>query len=1025
MNFLQELYEKQKNLADALEENPGIRKKLVEDLYTDRVHFIYELLQNAEDAGATEASFELLNDRLIFRHNGSPFSDDDVKSIINFEEGNKRDQEDKIGRFGIGFKSVFAYSETPYIWSPTYSFKIKKLVLPVEINSIPNLNCQTQFEFPFNNPKKKKDIAYEEIRKGLNDLSEETTLFLNNIDSISWSIKDVRGEVLKIKHSDNHIEVLKQIGGETTESCHFLMFLTLLQGQEKRNVAVAYKLDFQPGIENFKSNNPLMNQMRIAPASPGRVAVFFPAEKETSNLRFHLQAPFVPELSRASIKDTPKNHPLFEQLAKLTVSSLYKIRDLGLLTREFLAVLPNPTDQIPARYQTIHEAIVKEMKKNPLTPVHSDNNHASAHSMLQANAVFKNLFTSEDLVYLHGKEKQHWAVSATQRNNNVDRFLQQLEIEYWDMNDLIHNLRWPNFSRLKNLDIQKFQKFMSGKSDEWHQEFYSTLYELKNKNLPLLKDLPLVRLSNGKYGVGKNSFFPDTIAGTSITLPRVESKVYTFGKNNKTQENAKNFLIEAGVREVGEKEEVEAILKERYATENIRPDVETYKTDLKRFIELVEFNSDSASLFKSYYIVKSQNYGWKKPNDVFIDSPILKTDLGIYFSAVGNYEEYKPLSEVYHKCGIKPQKLADFFSKIGVQTNLKISETNCESNPEWKYLSEVPGNTITYTRIDRDFTIKGLNAVLKNQCIELSRLIWLTMTELKGKNDHHKATYQKNKTSGSRQVDSQLIQILQHTKWIPQEGSNTFVTPAEASQDLLPSGFIFDSGWEWVKAIKFGQNNDTTVEQRNKLAIAKKIGFENLDSLNEAQEFVEVPKEEREAFWNNRERKAELPEQESTNTKRRAQRVEQMATDALDKKSEVKERTVAIGLRGIKEEAREYLVDQYTNSSEEMICQVCQKPLPFKLNDTNYYFECVEFLESFRKLHSQNYLALCPNHAAMFKHVNGSRDQLKNIVSKASGNTIEIILAEKPTIMYFTKNHLNDLKEIIRVEDILEENDNK
>ena len=60
-----------------------------------------------------------------------------------------------------------------------------------------------------------------------------------------------------------------------------------------------------------------------------------------------------------------------------------------------------------------------------------------------------------------------------------------------------------------------------------------------------------------------------------------------------------------------------------------------------------------------------------------------------------------------------------------------------------------------------------------------------------------------------------------------------------------------------------------------------------------------------------------------------------------------------------------------------MICQVCknQKPLPFRLADGSYYFEAVEFLpkSALKKLHYQNYLALCPNHAAMYQHANGSR----------------------------------------------------
>ena len=39
----------------------GIRR-IVEDLYPDTAHFIYELLQNAEDTGASEAAFVLTAD---------------------------------------------------------------------------------------------------------------------------------------------------------------------------------------------------------------------------------------------------------------------------------------------------------------------------------------------------------------------------------------------------------------------------------------------------------------------------------------------------------------------------------------------------------------------------------------------------------------------------------------------------------------------------------------------------------------------------------------------------------------------------------------------------------------------------------------------------------------------------------------------------------------------------------------------------------------------------------------------------
>ena len=116
---LAEIRKRRKSLADVLCDEDNNIRGIVEDLYPDRAHFIYELLQNAEDAGAKVAKFALYDDRLVFQHNGRSFSKEDVLGITNIGKGSKRDEQDKIGRFGVGFKSVFVYSETPSIWSPS------------------------------------------------------------------------------------------------------------------------------------------------------------------------------------------------------------------------------------------------------------------------------------------------------------------------------------------------------------------------------------------------------------------------------------------------------------------------------------------------------------------------------------------------------------------------------------------------------------------------------------------------------------------------------------------------------------------------------------------------------------------------------------------------------------------------------------------------------------------------------------------------------------------------------------------
>jgi hypothetical protein len=99
-----------------------------------------------------------------------------------------------------------------------------------------------------------------------------------------------------------------------------------------------------------------------------------------------------------------------------------------------------------------------------------------------------------------------------------------------------------------------------------------------------------------------------------------------------------------------------------------------------------------------------------------------------------------------------------------------------------------------------------------------------------------------------------------------------------------------------------------------------------------------------------------------------------------------------------------------------MICQLCKTQLPFKLDDGSDYFETVEFLPELKKRHYQNYLALCPNHSAMFQYVNGSTASLLSMVGELVGNELEIVLAQMPITIYFTRTHIADLKAVIKAE---------
>ncbi|MBR1191475.1 sacsin N-terminal ATP-binding-like domain-containing protein [Bradyrhizobium sp. AUGA SZCCT0160] len=1026
-DIIEEVRRDREDLARVLKKHTGIRK-IVEDLYPDSAHFIYELLQNAEDTGATDANFILSDTSLIFEHNGRPFEKKDIYGITDIGEGTKGQDDDKIGRFGVGFKAVFAYSETPHIWSPTFSFKIENLVLPTAIKHSHDLGTKTRFEFPFNNPKKPKEKAYADVEGGLRNLAETALLFLSHLQSVGWKTgAGASGQILRIHHSDNHIEVLKESSAEATSSLHFLKFERPVAGLERQRAAVAFALDLLPNVQRFDEKLLLAKQFRIA-ETRGAVAVYFPAEKETSGLRFHMHAPFVPELSRASIKDTPANAPLFEQLAELTAAALHDIRDHGLLTAEFLAVLPNRHEQIPPRYEAIRQTLIEAMNTKPLTPTHAKG-HGPAQHLLQAKASLKDLLAEGDIEYLvdYDNEPPRWAVAATQKNTNIDRFLGSLAIKDWGIEEFVELLTTKVAEGTRYLSHppyyasepdQDFMAWLASKPVEWHQQLYALLYtELAPEgDLYRLKDCRIVRRSDGGFSTGDKSFFSSDGVEHDEVLPRVESAVYSSGKSKVQQSNARKFLEEIGVRVVGEAEQVEVILNQRYTQEAEIPDEKTYLKDLKRFIALVEKQPECAKLFNDHYIFECDGDQWCQPSEIYLDQPFLDTGLSAYYAARGQDAKLFALAERYQDCGITAKRLAAFAKAVGAATELKLTHVACYGNPEWPYLRAVGGERST-SPIDRDYTIAALEVLLTTPSLELSRLVWRTMCSLPGDGRYLVATYRRNASSGSRSANSKLVHILRRSAWVPQD-NGSFVRPAEASRGLLPNGFAFDPGQAWLKAVRFGEEvTRRSEEQRQKQAIAKELGFADNESLERARRFVALPPEDQERILADQDRRVavEVPDHEPGNPVRRAEGVAAQAAEAPERITEKRTRSVSLGREAVKEEAAQYLCQQYT-SDGDVICQVCKAPMPFKLDDGTAYFEKVEFLPELKKRHYQNYLALCPNHAAMFMEANGSAEFMRDMFVELSGNELEVVLAQKDATIYFTKTHIADLKKVIEVD---------
>ena len=137
----QKLVKKRTELVKLLKVNKADIESILVGLYNDPSHFIYEILQNAEDVNAKSVSFELFENRLDIYHNGRrDFNFKDVEGITGIGLSTKKDDINAIGKFGVGFKSVFAITKSPTIYSGKYHFKIRSLIIPSEIAN----KCKTK-----------------------------------------------------------------------------------------------------------------------------------------------------------------------------------------------------------------------------------------------------------------------------------------------------------------------------------------------------------------------------------------------------------------------------------------------------------------------------------------------------------------------------------------------------------------------------------------------------------------------------------------------------------------------------------------------------------------------------------------------------------------------------------------------------------------------------------------------------------------------------------------------------------------
>ena len=742
-------------------------KLFFEDMYADRTHFIFEMLQNAEDAiarrgeswnGPRHVSFLLDSEQLRVEHFGDPFDENDVRGICSINRSTKKDSLTEIGRFGIGFKSVYAFTTRPEIHSGGEHFAIENYVWPYVIHLAAGEDTQeTKFILPF-----RPDLpaAHSEIENGLKSLGADTLLFLRHIEEIRWESDSGRNghylrESKRLAEGVQHVIVVAEKDGDEDILSEWLVFSESISDENRApagQVDIALPLEPNSGGFEIEENS--------------RLSVFFPTHMET-HFGLKVNGPYRTTTNRENVpRHDSWNKHLVRETAALLKKSLRWLRDRDRLDAAALRCLPiapfsfdwphNGDDLLDPLYNRTREVLSAEF----LLPRLGGDYTSADKALLGRTAGIRALLTAEQISAIYGNDKMSWLSDEISQDPILPRYL----VTHLD----VEEVRPENFIRRLS------QAFLEEQSYDWIEKLYEFLRGQGALSY-LYRNTPLVRLQSGRHVRATINGLPQAYLPTENTtgFPTVADSVCATSE-------AREFLKSLGLSEPDLVDDVLQNILQKYSGHHADVTDAEYDADVHRIVRAFE---TSAGQQKSRLIVGLRNANFIKLTDA------AGSDTNIWGSPEQAYLPTESLRELFEGVSgvrfvdtsigcLNDENTLEMLRACGTASRFSVVTFENDARFERSELGRMRFNTQNDFGSSReekvmDVTIRGLSMLLSHlpqldvtSRAKKAQLLWKALggvspTEFFGR---YTWFYYSSK---SCQFDAEFVEELRHTPWVP------------------------------------------------------------------------------------------------------------------------------------------------------------------------------------------------------------------------------------------------------------------
>jgi len=246
--------------------------KSLDNVPKHRQRWIWELMQNAQDANATEITITFENQTVAFSHNGLPFSEEDITHLI-FHGSSKPELIGKRGKFGTGFMTTHLLSKRVNIKGDMEDGRSFDFELTREANSDPEMarslntswdNFKTsimpekRFEittFTYLDLEPAAITTVENVLKSLPHLMPYVLVFSGQINKVTVHFEQRKLTYYK-SDDDGGQDYIKTVMFRSPDNSEAVPYKMILHRFDNNKGEIAIPLDINGKIEELPANVP-------------------------------------------------------------------------------------------------------------------------------------------------------------------------------------------------------------------------------------------------------------------------------------------------------------------------------------------------------------------------------------------------------------------------------------------------------------------------------------------------------------------------------------------------------------------------------------------------------------------------------------------------------------------------------------------------------------------------------------------------------------------------------------------------